>query len=253
MRASKPTLSCDAVFFDATGTLFFPHPSVGAVYAAVAMEHGLEADSRALDTGFRAAWRERASHRFGQAPDYRTSDRREKQWWRGTVGRTFEHAGLPAPGRGLFEAIFARFADPVSWRLFPDALPTIAALRHGGLRVGIVSNFDTRLRHIVAGVGLGSAVDFVVTSAEVGAAKPSSRIFDAAVHLVGVPPGRALMVGDSAKDDVAGARAAGCQAILLDREGHRGGPGVIRCLSELTGRSATRPCNSGDPRYNPGR
>jgi len=233
MDPTDPRVDCDAVLLDATGTLFYPYPSVGAVYAAMAREHGYEAEAAALDAGFRAAWRERAPSRFGADPARRTSDALEKTWWRGTVRRTFEHAGLPAPNERCFEAIFGRFADPASWRLFPDALPAIAVLRQGGLRVGIVSNFDSRLKGICAGLALAGAVHFIMASAEVGFAKPARQIFDAAIQRAGASASRTLVVGDSLDEDVAGARRAGCAALLLDRERRRRGPDVIHALTEL--------------------
>jgi putative hydrolase of the HAD superfamily len=49
--------------------------------------------------------------------------------------------------------------------------------------------------------------------------KPSPLIFRAALELVACEPADALMVGDSPEDDVAGARAVGMRALLLDREG----------------------------------
>ena len=59
----------------------------------------------------------------------------------------------------------------------------------------------------------------MLTSAEAGYRKPHPRIFEIAVERLNVPPHRALFVGDSYEDDVTGARNAGLQALLLDREG----------------------------------
>jgi len=217
MSSAGPPVSCDAVLLDATGTLFRPWPSVGAVYAAVAAEHGVTAVPEALEAGFRAAWRRRAPRRFADDPECRTSDAQEKAWWRAAVAATFEHAGLPDPGDACFEAIFERFAEAACWRLFPDVEPVLACLRQAGLCVGVVSNFDSRLHRICAGLGLAQRVDFVVASAEVGHGKPARQIFDIAVREAGTPAARTLMVGDSPRDDVAGARAAGCLALWLDR------------------------------------
>ena len=45
-----------------------------------------------------------------------------------------------------------------------------------------------------------------------------SRMGDAVLDRLGVPAGRAAMVGDSPEDDLEGARALGMQAFLVDRE-----------------------------------
>jgi len=240
VRELSPSLACEAVLFDAAGTLFAPHPSVGAVYAAAAQEHGIHAEPGALEAGFRAAWCERAPVRFAGARDLETSDAMERAWWRGTVRRTFELAGARAPGDECFHALFERFAEPASWRLFPDVLPCLRALREAGLRLGIVSNFDSRLTRICEGLGLSSAADFVLASVEAGFAKPSRRIFEAAAELAGAAASRVLMVGDSWEEDVAGARAAGCRALLLDRGGTRAGPDVLHSLAQLLPRLQSR-------------
>jgi putative hydrolase of the HAD superfamily len=78
--------------------------------------------------------------------------------------------------------------------------------------------------------GLGSHFDAVVTSGEVGAAKPAVEIFEAALAAVRATPERALMVGDDWRRDVTGARQAGIAAVLVATPtGHS---------SELRGRGA---------------
>jgi putative hydrolase of the HAD superfamily len=74
----------------------------------------------------------------------------------------------------------------------------------------------------------------VVTSAEVGAAKPSPRVFERALAVAGVEPGEALYAGDRLDNDIEGAAAAGVRAVLVQREGTPP-PGVdaIGSLSEL--------------------
>jgi putative hydrolase of the HAD superfamily len=77
-------------------------------------------------------------------------------------------------------------------------------------------------------------VDGVVTSAEVGAAKPEPRVFERALAVAGVAPGEALHVGDKVDNDVQGAEAAGIRAVLLQREGEPPvGVEAIRSLREL--------------------
>jgi FMN phosphatase YigB (HAD superfamily) len=52
-----------------------------------------------------------------------------------------------------------------------------------------------------------------------GHVKPHRSIFEAALAALGASPADAAMVGDSYADDIAGARALGMRAILLDRDG----------------------------------
>lgn len=227
-----------AVFFDAGGTLFRPEPSVGEVYAEVAAHHGFTAPAEKIEKVFHELWTERdglASLRG------HSSEKKEREWWRGLVWDVFSK--LEQTGDRLmeskdkttcplfvgeiedFEAFFAelydRFARPETWVLFPDALPTLKALKKHGKILGIVSNWDSRLFGICEGLGVRQHLDFVLASAVVGAAKPSPKIFQEALKQVGAAPHEALHVGDSLEDDVLGAERAGIQALFLDRKGNR--------------------------------
>jgi HAD superfamily hydrolase (TIGR01509 family) len=74
--------------------------------------------------------------------------------------------------------------------------------------------------------------DVVVDSATTGAAKPDPAIFRHALSRLGVAAGRALYVGDDPANDLDGARAAGIDAVLIDRSSDRA-PGSIGALTEL--------------------
>src|SRR5262249_44498411 len=93
-----------------------------------------------------------------------------------------------------------------------------------------VSNWDCSLPVVLERCGLGELLDGTVTSASAGARKPDPAIFTAALELAGCEAGEALHVGDTAEEDVAGARAAGIRALLLDREG---GEGDITSLAQI--------------------
>jgi putative hydrolase of the HAD superfamily len=99
----------------------------------------------------------------------------------------------------------------------------------------VVSNWDVSLAEVLQRIGLGSHIDGVVTSAQVGERKPSPAVFDAALALAGTAADRAIHVGDSVVEDVQGARAAGLEAVMLRRDGGPGPAGVrtITSLSEL--------------------
>jgi putative hydrolase of the HAD superfamily len=117
---------------------------------------------------------------------------------------------------------------------YPDVLPALAELRGRGLTLVVASNWDCSLPDWLRPPGILDLVDGVVTSAEVGAAKPSPRVFERALAVAGVEPDEALHAGDKVDNDLQGAAAAGVRAVLVQRDG-RPPPGVdaIRSLSEL--------------------
>jgi len=222
-----------AVLFDAVETLIRPWPSVGSVYAAAAAGRGLRCPARALGAAFHPAYLELFPERFCGRSGLQTSEPRERRWWARVVARTFERVGCGKPGAAVIAAGLEAFARGGAWRPTPGAVATLQALRRRGLKIALVSNFDGRLHRVVAELGLTPFFDAVVVSSEAGWAKPSPRIYAAALGALGAAPGEALMVGDRPREDVAGAAAAGLRALLYDPGGRAPGPGSIRDLRQL--------------------
>jgi dihydrofolate synthase/folylpolyglutamate synthase len=194
-----------AVTFDVGGTLIEPWPSVGTVYAAVAARHGIHVAAHDLDRQFAAAWKARKDFRHSRAD------------WMRLVNQTF--AGLTAkpPGDGLFSDLYEHFAAAAPWRVFEDSIPCLRRLRERGFKLGVISNWDQRLRPLLHALGLHNYFDTIVVSCEVGRCKPHAAIFQAAAAQLGTPIQGILHVGDSAAEDIEGARRAGLQAVLLRR------------------------------------
>ena len=71
----------------------------------------------------------------------------------------------------------------------------------------------------------------VVTSAATGASKPDPAPFRVALERLELAPGQALHVGDTPEADGDGAREAGIDVRIIDREGGR--PGTIARLTEV--------------------
>lgn len=222
-----------AVLFDAVETLIRPWPSVGSVYARAAAGHGLRCPARALEAAFHPAYRELFPERFFGRSGLQTSESRERRWWGRVVARTFERAGCGLPDATVISAGLEAFACGEAWRPCAGAVETLRSLKARGLKIALVSNFDGRLHRVVAGLGLGPFFDVVIVSSEAGWAKPSPRIYAAALAALEVEPGEALMVGDRPREDVAGATAAGLQALLYDPRGRAPGPGSIRDLRQI--------------------
>lgn len=229
-----------AVLFDAVATLIRPWPSVGAVYARAAASTGGACPARALEAAFHPAYRELFPQRFFGRSGLQTSEPRERRWWGRVVARTFERAGCAAPPAAAVAAGVEAFARGAAWRPCPGAVETLAALRERGLKLALVSNYDGRLHRVVAELGLGRFFDAVLVSSEVGWAKPSPRIYAAALAALRLAPAEALMVGDRLREDVAGARAAGLRALLYDPRGRAPGSDSLRDLRQIPRRLSLR-------------
>ena len=94
----------------------------------------------------------------------------------------------------------------------------LSSLRKTGQRMAIVSNIDPRVNTILREAGLQHHFEFVLSSYEVGIAKPDRRIFETAMAAAGVEdPKQCCHVGDTFATDYAGARNAGWNAILVNK------------------------------------
>jgi len=211
-----------AVTFDVGGTLIELWPSVGHVYAEVAASHGFpNLSHEELQRRFAAAFRRQARsiHSFGE--------------WAEIVDETFAGLVVELPSRTFFPELYQRFAQAAAWRIYPDVEPTLAGLAKCGLKLGVVSNWDDRLRPLLKALGLDRNLETIVVSCEIGVSKPAPEMFRKAADQLGVSPHRILHVGDSFEMDVQGARAAGLKALQIERKSKPLHDGQIESLLDL--------------------
>jgi putative hydrolase of the HAD superfamily len=213
--------SCEirAVTFDVGGTLIEVWPSVGHVYAEVAARNGIKGLSAALlNQRFAVAWR--SANQFG----YSRAD------WAALVDATFLGLTDRPPSQNFFPELYECFSTPGAWHIFDDVIPALQALTERGLKLGVVSNWDERLRPLLERLRLADYFETILVSSEVGSAKPAAAIFQHAARGLGLPSEAVLHVGDDLTMDMQGARAAGLQALLLRRGD---GPNQSGCISSL--------------------
>jgi HAD superfamily hydrolase (TIGR01509 family) len=95
---------------------------------------------------------------------------------------------------------------------YPDAQPTIEALRAKGLRVAAVGNTPA-----TAEAMLGEHVEVLGSSERWGVEKPAPEFFDRIVSAVDLDPGEIAYVGDRVDNDVEPSLAAGMVAVHIRR------------------------------------
>lgn len=203
------------IFFDAAGTLFHLPKGVGWHYRDVAARFACQLDEQALSHAFRTVWKQMPIRPATRLP--RHDD--DKGWWLSLVGQVLDQCGVSEkqlPRFQYFEQLYAEFTRPGIWELYPETLNVLTRLR-SHYRLGVISNFDTRLRPILTNLGLTEFFDPIVISSEVGADKPHPWIFQQALTLAGLSPEEALHVGDEPRSDWEGAAAAGLRSFRLDR------------------------------------
>jgi putative hydrolase of the HAD superfamily len=211
-----PSGQPQVIFLDAVGTLFGVRGSVGAIYREIAARFGVAAEAQKLDRAFYQTFKTAPSLAFTESD---LLVEREFNWWKTLAVQTFICAGL-IDQFSDFDVFFAElyqiFATADPWFLYGDALPALEFWQAGGIELGVISNFDSRIFKVLESLGLGDFFQSVTISSRVGAAKPDRRIFEAALAKHQCDAYRAWHIGDSPNEDCEGAKAAGLIPFLVD-------------------------------------
>lgn len=205
--AATPLLRPKALLLDACGTFLIPSEPVTEVYQRYATRHGVNRPAHLILHDFRRS--------YNAAPDPSAGPLRYhadgREFWRRVVFKS-----LDTNNESLFQEIYDYYTRAEAWIVPPGFLDAMSRVRALGIKVAVVSNFDSRLREILEVLQLDHCFDAVIVSCEAGAEKPSPAIFDAACRALDVHPAAdfVLHVGDDRRNDVWGARASGISAWL---------------------------------------
>jgi putative hydrolase of the HAD superfamily len=226
-----------AVFFDVDFTLIYPGPMFrGVGYRQFASRHGIDVDVSTFDQAVASA-----------APilDEPASPTYDAEIFVRYTRHILEQMG----GRGdsldaCAREIYVEWAACQHFELYADVAPALDRLHRAGLRIGLISNSHRCLESFQSHFELGGLIAGAISSSEHGLMKPHPSIFQAALALLGVEAGEAVMVGDNVRQDIDGARGVGMRAILLhrterphprERELAQQGVRAISSLTELPG------------------
>jgi putative hydrolase of the HAD superfamily len=222
-----------AVFFDAGETLVHPHPSFAELFAQVLGEEGHPIEVEAVQEVVHTS-----SESFNElmlsetALNWSTSPERSRALW-DVVYRVFlTEAGIDqGEHERLVKALYERFRNLASYRLYPDVLPTLERLREGGLTLGLISNFEDWLEQLLETLEVSHFFEVTVISGIEGVEKPDTRIFDIALERAGVDAAHSAYVGDNPIFDAEPSRRAGMLSVVIDRRGNHAGTDFLRVTS----------------------
>ncbi|KAJ8534213.1 hypothetical protein K7X08_007537 [Anisodus acutangulus] len=197
-------LTHKALLVDAVGTLVIPSQPMAQIYRQIGEKYGVDYSEAEILKRYRWAY--------------------EQPWGRSRLryvndGRPFwQHIVSSSTGCAdsqYFEELYNYYTTKKAWHLCdPNAEKVFQALRAAGVKLAVVSNFDTRLRPVLRALNCDHWFDAIAVSAEVEAEKPNPTIFLKACELLRVNPDDAVHVGDDRRNDIWGARDAGCDAWL---------------------------------------
>jgi len=226
-----------AVFFDAAGTLFRVRGgSIGAIYAEVMNRHGASLPAGVIQERFHEVFSCAPPPAFPDA-DPRDVPLLERDWWRTLVAEVMRPASPFERFEQCFAELFELFRTARGWELDPDARRVLDVLAAEGHTLGVITNFDSRVRDVLRHLGIAPYFQGVILAAEEGVAKPHPDLFRIAMRRHHLREGESIYVGDDPSSDVEGALAAGMIPVLIDPLGGPFPPGELRIssLGEITG------------------
>ncbi len=107
----------------------------------------------------------------------------------------------------------------------PDVPGVLEAIRKMGLKIGLISNVNSRgqVPTNLDLYGIRHYFDPIVLSSEYGRRKPDPAIFHYAARLANVPTGECVYIGDRISRDILGARKAGYRLAVQIRHDYEHG------------------------------
>jgi putative hydrolase of the HAD superfamily len=215
------------IFLDAVGTLFGIRGSVGKIYQRFAAAAGVQVDAKTLNQAFFQSFAAAPRAAFPGVPQAQIPQL-EYNWWRAVAAQSFAEVGVleQFPDFDVFfQPLFAYFVTADPWELYTEVPQVLAAWQAAGIRLGVLSNFDSRLHQVLQALEIRHFFSSVTISTQAGAAKPEPEIFTAALQeqqqqsiSYSLSPSQVWHIGDSWPEDVVGAHAAGLTPIWLNRK-----------------------------------
>ena len=203
------------ISFDAAGTLIAPNPTVGEIYAETLRDRGMICEAAPIEKKFRES--------FGQAlAESPQAMLQPRVFWKNIVQESISGYCPDDQMEVVFEILWNRFGEGRAWRLMEGTKDTLTHLRSKGIRLGVLSNNDSRLHGVLEDLGILPFFEQVFVSAEIGYSKPDPQIFKEVETALKLPASALLHVGDDPVLDEEAARKAGWRSILV---GEKNGPG----------------------------
>jgi putative hydrolase of the HAD superfamily len=208
-----------AVFFDLYQTLVHYQPSQEELEADALKKLGVTTSAAALRLPILTA-NEFIYNQMAKKPLSQRSREEVMALYAEYQRVVLKEAGIPADEKIVLRLLGAMQQAKMDLILFDDVIPALDDLKKRDLKIGLISNVEQNMSVTLEKLGLASRLDIIVTSQDAGFAKPKPEIFRYALKKAGVKPADAVYVGDQYRVDIVGAKGAGLQGILIDRDNY---------------------------------
>lgn len=212
------------VTFDCTNTLLYFKIPVHQQYLKVAVEVGHKRedfDETKIFPSFKKHFKE-SKVKF---PNFGRRSIGFESWWCDLVQNVLSDAHRDKRKPEEFEKVannlIKLYETKECWDKYDGCDELIKSLKHHGKLVGIISNFDPRLHHLLRDMNLHNKFDFIITSYEANIEKPDRGIFELALDKsLGqkwnmIYPSESLHIGNEVDTDYDGAINAGWSSVLI--------------------------------------
>ena len=207
------------IFLDAVGTLFGVGGSVGEIYQKFALQWGIDVSPTNVNQAFFQSFKAAPPMAFpGVEPE--KIPELEFEWWCDIAAETYQKVGVFdrfSDFRKFFAELYDYFATAAPWFVYPDVEPALTQWREQGIKLAVLSNFDSRLYPVLTALKLTDFFADITISTQVGAAKPDRKIFATALQKCDCSPEEVVHIGDSFTADYEGAINVGIKAFWLNR------------------------------------
>jgi REG-2-like HAD superfamily hydrolase len=222
--------------FDVTGTLLTFYPSIGDIYFESARRVQLPLQNL-TPNDFKDSFRTAYKRIYKEIPCFGYGIMSERDWWKCVVSATItdvmkktEHPSNLETSHveRYFRHVYQSFSCPKSYFVYPDTWELLSYLKssHPSVKLGIITNSPFRtIESTLPVVNLHSHFLTSICCRDHGIMKPDPRIFQLAFQEMQFydpllkSPDQVLFVGNHLEYDYYGAKNAGYQSILIDRDG----------------------------------
>lgn len=205
-----------AVLFDIGSTLISPSPNIDGVFYEKAIQRNHDITYEKV-------------HSYMPYVDkyYEDEYLKDGDFWCSPEGsreiyldmyRYLAHlCGLEHDAQSIAQLVYKAYLEAQYWRVYGDVHSCLKTLKKRHIQLGVVSNWSSNLQNLLRSLNLMPYFDEVVASADVGYRKPDPMIFTLTLERMKLNPNDVIHVGDRVDADGEGARAAGIEAIIIDR------------------------------------
>lgn len=205
-------MKISVVSFDLTGTLLVPFPSIGDLCVEAMRAQKISDIPDARDFNARRNDARRVAQANGHSP---VNERASRDYWRAMLWEIFAGRCSNRQFDVAVDFIYRALASPEHWKLMPDVVSALEAIRFLGVKLVVLSNGDSRWKKALADKNIAHFFDRIFVSAETGFAKPSEAAFDNLCREMAIPRGELLHIGDTLAEDIVPAVDFGANAIWV--------------------------------------